>query len=257
MTSMRSRLFQMFDLGAPENDAFHRDVEVLAGLSDEHLPAFLQAVPRLSELSTDAEQVQIIEGVTTATGQSPVDVAYVMRALQLFLTGFLDEKTAGDTPADIAADLAQVGILESDAAANLERLLAQVQAYAPQSRAAFEASAAVHRVLPNMTAFNTSVELRAILEHEYEPGTPLADYQPAIRDVAPIVSVRLTLDTGPGQDICFQLPKDGARRIADALHAAALTLEAFEKHFREAEELNRMRASSTEARAGARAESQP
>jgi hypothetical protein len=241
---MRSRLFQTFDLDAPENDAFHRDVEVLAALPEDQLPAFLHAVPRLSALATDSEQLQLIDEVTGSTSRSPVDVAYILRALQLFLTGFLDEKTASDAPADIAADLVEANILDREPAANLERLLAHVRTYAPQSRAVFEASTAVHRVLPNITGFHTSVELRAILEREYEAGTPVAEYQPAIRDAVPIVSVRLTMDSGPAQDVCFQLTKNGARRIADALHAAAMTLDAFEKQFRETAEAAKGRAAS-------------
>lgn len=252
---MRSKLFQMFDLEAADNEAFQRDVAVLADVTQEQLVAFLRAVPRVSAVATDTERVQLLEELGAATDRSPVEVAYILRALQLFLTGFLDEKTGADTPEDLAADLREVGILEKAQATTLAMLLRDVREFAPQSRAALEASTAVHRVLPNVAGFHTSVELRAILEREFEPGTLVVEYKPDIRDAAPIVSVRLILDAGPVQDVCFQLTKDGAKRIADTLLAAAVTLDEFERRFQAAKDLSRIRASSTEA-AGARAESQ-
>jgi len=253
---MRSKLFQMFDLVAPDNEAFLRDVDVLAQLSEEQLTTFLEAVPRLSALATDAQQVQLIEEVGNATGRAAVEVAYILRALQLFMTGFLDEKTASDTPEDLVADLREADAVAPEAAENLQRLLIKIREFAPQSRDALEASTAVHRVLPNVAGFHTSVELRAILKREFDAGTPVAEYKPDIRDAAPIVSVRLMLDGGPAQDVCFQLTKDGARRIADTLLAAAITLDEFERLFRKTQDLNTMRAPSTEAHATVRAESE-
>ncbi len=80
-------------------------------------------------------------------------------------------------------------------------------------------------VLPSITSFGTTVELRAVVGNPFRIGM-VADenYDPDIKDIAPVVSILLRADSGVVDEFSFQVSEAELEALIQELHSAQISI---------------------------------
>ncbi len=223
----RTALLRDFD--PSDREEFVHDLKILLALEGQDLDIVLETMDELASAASESElervRARVYERVRRPAYRidAALDVAqFLMGQLAMLVT----EQTGADPGAEAAAWpdelLADESIDEADAASLrrlVPRLLARVGHYARREKRRRYAAG----VFPSVTSIGTTVELRAVLQRDFELGEAPTSYAPVIEGLVPIVSVSLTL--GEDEVVRFQMEPRMLGHVIDALRAAQTAAE--------------------------------
>lgn len=202
---MKSVLFRRFDLKHDLENRFVDDLADLLSLSPEDWASVVDALPALVAARTPEEQRPVIDGVEDATGIPVVQLSRICKQAQFFLSAYHTDDIRDESPSLWAEDLKDAKILRAEDVARFIDFMSvlKMKALEPieslQRRRSAEAG-----VLPSMTGSGTTVELRGVFEERYKYGRSVEEYAPKLTGMAPIISVAITVDSGPLKTLAFQ-----------------------------------------------------
>lgn len=228
---LKSKLFRSFDLEDDIGKALRTDIALLARLDEPSRQALLDELVNVHTASTHEDRLQLIEGIAAKTPLSVVDVAHAYRPLVLLLETFVTHG-ADNSVELIGEDLRTTELSNEGTHETLVRTVTRVREIASQASARIERAVASYQVLPNLRTIQASVELRAIVDEEYDSSFSVEEYAPTVRDTAGIVSVRLQLDAGPTPDVFFQATPEVVAVLVHRLSAALKELGALTRYAR-------------------------
>lgn len=225
---IKSRLIRSLDLSEDGENAFKRDVSVVLGLSPEAQKLVAGDIMTLARYRTRAEQQPIIRKMEAATGLSVPELNRAINVLMLFISAFNEDDLKGDKPEDWADDLEAIGCL--GVRAHFLELIGYLRKNLSGEYHEFaQETAEAVGVMPFFAGISSTVELRAILEKEYEKGTDVSNYEPVIARTIPIVSVAINVDSGMLKRFMFQARPKDLEYVIRELQAAVKTAGALAK----------------------------
>jgi len=229
---MKTRLFYTTCESRDNALSFLRDSKVLLSLSDEIRGELLGMVAELeAEAITGRQWVEKLEALASKHRIPVVDVTSAMQVLR-FLTGQLtNENYKDDSTEDLADDFTwaarEYGVpLESEHKDLFRDTLKELRLRViPKYEKIKRRRSAANGVLPSISSFGTTVEVRAVVENRFHIGMKAAQYEPKIVDFVPVASVSLGVDSGPIERFCFQLSEEELDALIEELRSAQVCLQ--------------------------------
>ncbi|WP_461210288.1 hypothetical protein [Desulfocurvus sp. DL9XJH121] len=220
---MKSKLFGEFDPSSETNKQFISDLKTIFDLDQRQRHAIANALPGLVSIRTEKEMEKRIEDIQSETGTTRLLIGHIFDIAGFFLRQMLDDRLKDEPHTDWSSDLIELGLLEQDQEAIFLAFLQELKERSvPELSQAKKERTYEAGVLPVLRSCGTTVELRAVFDKPYRWGTPLDKYNPILETVIPVISVRITLDSGETSDIGFQITPEVADLLINQLGAAKL-----------------------------------
>lgn len=229
---MKSKLFGEFDATDENNKQFISDLKAVCELPPAHRQAIADALPGLLAASTEKQMQDRTDTLQRDTGASRLLIGHVCDFAGFFLRQMLDDRLKDEPFADWSSDLVELGLLEKQQEESFLALLQELKerTLPTVSRVRKELAYGVG-VLPSLKSCGTTVELRAIFDKPYRWGISLKDYKPVLEKVVPVISVRISLDSGEISDIGFQMTPQLTDILIDHLKAARVDADLLSRRF--------------------------
>lgn len=232
---MKSKLFSRFDIKAESNKDFAADLIYTLTLEEEALSTCLKAVGKVLFGQVPLEKEQIIDQIERDTKLPRIKFAKVMTVMALFLRTLSEPETQDDTPADWAADLQELGLIDAedkDKQAVFMKMAKSIQSESTSFHDMFTRRRYAAGVLPMLESFSHSVELRAIQERKYKWGDNIDKYKPSTIGTVPIVSINIFTDVSQNNRFYFQIKEDDIELLIDELRAAKIEIDLLNQYLK-------------------------
>lgn len=228
---MKSKLFSRFDIKAESNKDFVGDLTYTLTLKEEILSICLTAIGKFLFEQIPLEQEQILDQVERDTKLPRIQFSKAMTVMAIFLKALSEPETQNDTPADWAADLQELKIIDpKDKLAVFMKMAESIHSESVSFREALMRRKYTAGVLPMLESFRHSVELRAIQEKEHEWGSNIERYKPHIIGMVPIVSITIKTDVNQNNRFYFQIRGDQIELLIDELRAAKSEIDLLKQY---------------------------
>jgi hypothetical protein len=228
---MNSRLFSTFDFLNPDNEGFIRDIKKASSISGEELSILLPFFIELKKAKTKLDEEELFNELEQKV-VLPLSLINDVFSLANFLLKIIkdDEKILNDSISDWNNDLVDNNIIEIQNSKNLEVFFSFLRENIyPKFKETVNKAHYENGVLPAIQSIGTTIEVRAVLEKELELGGDIDEYNPNIIDTVPIVSIKIGLDSGIINEICFQATLKDLDYIIGELQGAKKGLNLFIK----------------------------
>ncbi len=232
---MKSALFYSISRDSDSARTLLLDLCTVLRLTGDQREACLSAICDLAERAmTRAQRRKTSERLALDQDIHRVDAAAAIAALEFLARQLSGEEFAADSTEDLSADLQEsaiaheIDISDADILVFAELLTTLRERVVPDYKKIRSRKAHTTGVLPSLTSFGTTVELRAIIEDTFRVGMSADEYEPEITGLVPVVSVRLTTDTGLADEFCFQASAEEFDVLIEALKAAQKDLKKIE-----------------------------
>lgn len=224
---MRTDFFDDVELSDSSATLFGADVRALVAMPRtiresllSAFPSLLHAGPAPLASSARAQLVRRFVG----------EVPQIKRVIELleFIAQRILRLDKSTNPGEIAADVGEYANVSSDAdmVAIKETILRIVHDIAPAVRRQALRDETARGVLPSLTGFGATVELRAVQERRYVGVGSVEHYLPTISDIVPVASLVLTTDSSSHQNYYLQADEQELGVLIRALQATAKDLRA-------------------------------
>lgn len=229
---MKTRFFADFDPNREENKVFVRDLRDLLRLSPENRGHFYKAILDSTRTFDPMQDEEILQRLTQDTKQVRPHVDCAFRALRFLAKQLTRDEFQMDSPDDLAEDLRDLAVIQADEAKAVAQVIAHAKSelFPEYSKIAL-ARAYSGGVLPSLRSIGTTVELRPVIEPYFRLGMRPEEYKPKIVDQVPVISVHLTVDSGPAKEFVFQTSPDELEAIVRRLQGTLMDLHLLEKRF--------------------------
>ncbi len=232
---MKSKFFSRFDIKAKNNKDFAEDLTYTLTIEEGNLSICLKAVGKFLFEQIPLEKEHILDQVERETELPRIKFSKAMTVMALFLRALSEPETQDDTPADWAADLQELGLIDSedkDKQAVFMKMAESIQSESTSFRDMFTRRRYTAGVLPMLESFNHSVELRAIQEEKYKWGDDINKYKPSIIGTVPIVSINIGTDVSQNNQFYFQIKEDDIELLIDKLRAAKIEIDLLNQYLK-------------------------
>lgn len=229
---MKSLLFAAIDPNLEENKHFARDLRVLLRLSPQDRDLFSRAMLDISRTFSKVQDKEIIERLAQDTKLGLPDVNFALGALSFLVIYLSRDEFQEDAPDDLAEDLRDLGVVKADQAQQVAQIITHIKdRVIPQYKKIKQTRTTAGGVLPCLRSLGTTVELRPIIEPTFKFGMSLKKYEPKIVNQVTVVSVHLSVDSGPVKEFVFQVLPDELEIVIKQLQVALMNVEVLEKRF--------------------------
>jgi hypothetical protein len=232
---MKSRLLKSIDLTQEATQKrLTADFSLALKLPPDAQKVVAAEIVNLASKRTRAEQKPIVAKLESVTKLSVPELNRVISVMGLFLTAFNDEDFAADTPEAWADDLQDNGVIDAGERGKLLDLLAHLRSNVSSDilQLGQEKGTAIG-VFPFLNGVTATVEVRAVLEKRFEPGTDVSDYQPKVVRAVPVISIAISADSGNPGTFTIQADPQGVQLFIDELEAALKTVHAIKNSIKE------------------------
>jgi hypothetical protein len=226
---VKSRLFSAFS--EKSNEDFSRDLARLLALGPEHQGVYLEAFPAFALARMSSEGTEIARSVEAQTGHRQADVTDVFALLVFFMDKILfDRRTREDTVDAWADDLIELSLMAEE---SREKFVTLMQKLKDDILPGVRDDALSRRyeigLLPSLTEFGATVEMRAVRRDPYDPLSKIEEYTPDIVAATPVVSLHVGVNTGAVTDFFFQADESELDMIIRSLQAAKKDMSALKE----------------------------
>ncbi len=231
---MKSNLFSLYRrLLGTEN--FRADLEAVIRLPGDALTDSLAYVQDLY-LSTHSRDTQRLTDEAADKLNIKRGDANSLRRVAGFLLAQLTEKgeAKADSVSDIVSDISDAIELSDDEARSLTTWIDGLQSLADE-KVLYHRNyiRAAHQGAPFLIRLGTTVDFRAVFDEEYDDlDVSIEAYAPKCLGVVPITVVQLRLDTGPIEELQFEMDMATLDRVIDDLLAVKIQIESASKIFK-------------------------
>jgi hypothetical protein len=232
---MKSKLFSRFDIKGEDNKKFAEDFTYALNLEEEILSICVKFVGPLLLAELPLERDRILDRVEIDTKLPRVMFSKTMAVIALFLKTLSEPETQDDTPADWAADLQELRLIDpedKDKQAVFMKMAKSIQSESMSFRDMLTRRRYAAGVLPMLESFGHSVELRAVQEGKYKWGEDIDKYKPSIIGTVPIVSINIGTDVSQNSRFYFQIKEDDIEFLIDELRAAKIEIDLLNQYLK-------------------------
>lgn len=224
---MKSKLFNRLDITNDLNKPFVNDFIDTFGFKQSDLEVIIKNLPAyIAQKKEESQQEELarIAGLINADKQQ---TETALDFLYYFFTfternEFRDEKI--EDWADDLFQLPELSGIDRDLFIDTIRLM-KTRDYDLINRARlFEVYQA--GVLPRFDSLQTTIELRAVVEERYRSGNAVANYQPKVIDLIPIISCNLSTDSSENSHLFFQATIEDINTLITELEASIIIAKA-------------------------------
>jgi hypothetical protein len=230
---MRSHLFSSFEVKSEANTQFAKDAQLAMSLPTDIRNSLLHGFATVIEQRDRAVADRILDELAKETRLTVPSIQHVF-ALITFLLRQLDDKAVQqDTPAQWAADLAELEIIRPEQASAFETWSATIKnQLSPRLHPQARARVTERGLLPFLSSVGATVEMRGVFSSTYQWGDAVENYEPTLESVVPVVSIRLGFDSGFPDAVCFQASMPVIDRLISSLYAARREAEVLQERSR-------------------------
>ena len=229
---MKTNLFYAISRSSEAGRQFLSDLAQLLGMEEEHRTACLDILSQPTEqVMTANQRRELIQQLPFVNEVGFVNTAAACQALQFLADALLDDECRKDQIQDLAADLlecaqecksVELSQEKIKLFANLvEKLRREIL---PDFEKAKDRRTTAGGVLPSLKSFGTTVEARAIVKNPFRIGMKADVYDPEVSGFVPVVSVKLSADSGAAREFAFQASKAELGALIEELKSAYVAL---------------------------------
>ena len=222
--------FGRADIDSSEN--FLRDIRFISSFSKEDIQKIVIKLQNwlLDDSATDSNE--IIEEISRENKIKFIE-AQKLLSITKFLFDILgpDGEASDDSTKDLVADLVSSEVIDKELSKFYKSAFDGIRAtigseYLMQKKKEKFKSEG----LPRIVGLTGTVNLRAIIEHQYRTDMDITSYSPNITGFVPIATLRLrATDDSPTENFYCQIDKKALRKFIEHLCALEIEMEAIEK----------------------------
>jgi hypothetical protein len=229
---MKTIFFADFDPTLEQNKDFVRDLQYILKLSPENRGQFYKAILDSIMAFNQMKKEEILEKLAQDTKIARPHVDFALHALGFLAKRLSRDEFQKDSPNDLAEDLRDLGVIQADEAKAVAQVISHVKSeLLPEYKKISIAQAYSGGVLPSLRSIGTTVELRPVIEPYFRLGMRPEEYKPKIINQVFVISVLLTVDSGPVKEFVFQTSPDELEAIVRRLEGTLIDLHLLEKQF--------------------------
>lgn len=228
---MKSNLFSEHRL-LLTTESFLSDLQVVVHLSEDVLRDSLAHVQDLYLSMHSRDMRRETQKVAGKLDIRRSDANSLRRISSFFLAQLTDKGAAkADSVSDIISDISDTIELSDDEARSLTTWINGLLSLADDKiRNHRRFIRAAHKGAPFLIRFGTTVDFRAVFDEDYEDTeVSIETYEPKCLGVVPITVVQLKMDTGPIEDLQFEMDMATLDRVIDDLLAVKIQIESASK----------------------------
>jgi hypothetical protein len=218
---MKSILFSRFDINQDSNSSFISDFQESMKVSEEGLIKIVDHLPKILSCSTDFQKKNGLLEIEQEIGIDIIKIDVCINVLYFFVKQMQNEDLEKDSFQLWAEDIKEISGITTEQEKKFENVLTVIKNKYLDS---IERESAINRskngVLPCFKSISTTVELRAVLENEYQWKDPVENFSPKIIELIPIISVSLHTDSHTEDHYYFQIPVDDLDLVIKELLSA-------------------------------------
>ena len=219
---MKSILFSSFDPMDKDNTEFTNDLQHLVNTNEEQWNIIMDYLPKLFISVPTSERKATKQELSKKSGLSLVEIQHDLSVISFFFNQFSDKSKGifNDTPKSWADDLQSMGILKPDKVTFFISIMKQLKDKFKSTVSPILTEQQYQiGVIPTFSSIETTVEMRAMFENEYELETPVEDYIPKIIGVTPIISVVISASRGDSREFVFQASPSQIKTFIESLRS--------------------------------------
>jgi hypothetical protein len=199
---MKSKLFAEFD--PRETPDFERDLRRALTLSPSLAQTIAGEAGEFFLTRTERTRDALAHDISRKTTVPLTDVRAALKVFAFFLRMLTQDKFSSDRPEDLFDDLLDSEFVVREHRATFISAIETVKMVALASIEDINRARTGAGITPSLELAETTVELRGVIKPDFEVGDRAETYEPRIMGFVPVVSVRIQLDRGQPNDICFQ-----------------------------------------------------
>jgi len=218
---MKSELFSKFDLHNPDNYPFFEDLTDTFALSEETILKIVSKLSQYIQSRSSGLKRKLAESISEELKLQSTQILNSMDVLYFLFAQPKNHEIEKDTPEIWASDLLNAGFLTQDNKDLFIKIIKEMNStfYQELNR---ERLLLISRkgIFPSIRRFDTTVELRAVIEKEYHWEEKVSDFNPNIIGLVPIISCSLSTDVEENCHYYFQVDTEEALFIINQLQSA-------------------------------------
>lgn len=218
---LKTTLFSRVDV--VRNDEFKKDIQLLLKLKEDGIYKTINNIcNKITDNLEDFDVISLIDQISVDCKISFDDSKDILSMLDFFINALGANGFAqNDSEEDLAQDLLSVKIITADQESKLLNILKNIKSNTGSEFATRKNEQRYRETgIPRIEYINSTVELKAVLNEEYEKNIDLSNYNPEILSLIPTATLELILTDGaPIKNIYLQLDEKSIRRVINNLSA--------------------------------------
>lgn len=199
---MKSKLFAEFD--PRETQDFERDLKRALTLSPTQAQIVAGEAAEFFLARTERTRDALANDISRKSNAPLTDVRSALKVFTFFLRMLTQDKFSSDRPEDLFDDLLDSEFVSSEHRTSFITAIETIKIVAVSSIEDINRARTGAGITPSLELAETTVELRGVIKPDFEVGDKADMYEPRLLGFVPVVSVRIQLDRGQPNDICFQ-----------------------------------------------------
>ncbi len=229
---MKSNLFSSFDPTMKGNEQFVDDLHKVMQLDRKTQDSFLKILPKLVQANTNLEREAIATQLNKDIGLDRIKALQTFHVCTFFMGNLDDDdiNIKSDATESWAEDLVSYGVLDEKKSLDFIYFASKLRSiYDTEISAISREKSSQIGIIPTITAFGTTVELRGVFNSAYTPNIPVSDYSPKLNSVTPIITVSILVNKSDRNELIFSGTPSDIDALICGLQAATKEAEILQK----------------------------
>jgi hypothetical protein len=218
---IKTHLAKQFNANPVLQKRFKEDLQVIFSLSQDKRSAILNEYLQFSSKFYNPQGSFSLTKLGEKYSEDPVCIHTFLNLSAFFAEAILEN--LDDSIDEIAKDIFDLQIITHENIVDFKKFLENIKDKAQEINSSTKRQKEQVGILPFYTSIDTTVELRTLLETEYDCGEKIEEFSPKISELIPVITCRVRVDSGLQREFFFQTSIDSLTELIDCLIAAKKT----------------------------------